>query len=109
MPFSGLFKWPWIGATWSLARSCACNGLGSQLRKLPTLWTNADRLRRRYSAVREDQRTEFERDRDRILYTSAFRRLSGITQIVRAGEADVFHTRQQHTIKVAQVGRRLAQ
>jgi hypothetical protein len=36
------------------------------------------------------------------------RRLSGITQIVRAGEADVFHTRQQHTIKVAQVGRRLA-
>jgi dGTPase len=35
--------------------------------------------------------------------------LAGITQIVRAGEADVFHTRQQHTIKVAQVGRRLAQ
>jgi dGTPase len=35
--------------------------------------------------------------------------LSGITQIVRAGEADVFHTREQHTIKVAQVGRRLAQ
>ncbi|MDR6954900.1 dGTPase [Ancylobacter sp. 3268] len=35
--------------------------------------------------------------------------MSGITQIVRAGEADVFHTRQQHTIKVAQVGRRLAE
>ena len=32
-----------------------------------------------------------------------------MTQIVRAGEADVFHTRQQHTIKVAQIGRRLAQ
>ena len=32
-----------------------------------------------------------------------------MTQIVRAGEADVFHTRQQHTIKVAQVGRRLAE
>ncbi len=56
-----------------------------------------------------DQRDEFERDRDRILYSSAFRRLAGITQIVRAGEADVFHTRQEHTIKVAQVGRRLAQ
>lgn len=56
-----------------------------------------------------DQRSEFERDRDRLLYSSAFHRLAGITQIVRSGEADVFHTRQQHTIKVAQVGRRLAQ
>lgn len=32
-----------------------------------------------------------------------------MTQIVRAGEAEVFHTRQQHTYKVAQIGRRLAQ
>ena len=56
-----------------------------------------------------DQRNAFQRDRDRILYSSAFRRLAGITQIVRAGEADVFHTRQQHTMKVAQVGRRLAE
>ena len=73
------------------------------------MWTHADRVRRRYSAVKRDQRADFERDRDRILYSSAFRRLSGITQIVRAGEADVFHTTQQHTIKVAQVGRRLPQ
>jgi dGTPase len=73
------------------------------------LWSENDRARRRHSAVREDQRDRFERDRDRILYSSAFRRLAGITQTVRAGEADVFHTRQQHTIKVAQVGRRLAQ
>ena len=43
------------------------------------------------------------------MYSTAFRRLSGVTQIVRTGEADVFHTRQQHTIKVAQVGRRLAE
>lgn len=56
-----------------------------------------------------DQRSEFERDRDRILYSSAFHRLAGITQIVRAGEFDVFHTRQQHTYKVAQIGRRLAE
>lgn len=66
----------------------------------------ADRL---HSVASEDQRQPFERDRDRILYSSAFHRLSGITQIVRSGEADVFHTRQQHSIKVAQVGRRLAQ
>jgi dGTPase len=56
-----------------------------------------------------DQRTPFERDRDRVLYSSAFHRLAGITQIVRAGELDIFHTRQQHTYKVAQIGRRLAQ
>ena len=54
-------------------------------------------------------RSEFERDRDRLLYSSNFHRLAGITQIVRAGEADYFHTRQQHTLKVAQLGRRLAQ
>jgi dGTPase len=72
-------------------------------------WTEQERTRRRHSVARDDQRHRFERDRDRILYSSAFRRLSGITQIVRAGEADVFHTREQHTIKVAQVGRRLAQ
>jgi len=56
-----------------------------------------------------DQRDEFARDRDRILYCSAFHRLAGITQIVRAGELDIFHTRQQHTYKVAQIGRRLAE
>ena len=71
--------------------------------------TQAERIARRYASSTDDQRTAFQRDRDRILYSSAFRRLSGITQIVRADEADVFHTRQQHTLKVAQVGRRLAE
>ena len=69
----------------------------------------SDRAERRHGGTAKDQRSEFERDRDRLLYSSAFHRLAGITQIVRAGEADVFHTRQQHTIKVAQIGRRLAQ
>jgi dGTPase len=72
-------------------------------------WTKDDREKRRFGASAKDQRNAFQRDRDRILYSSAFRRLSGITQIVRADEADVFHTRQQHTLKVAQVGRRLAE
>lgn len=67
------------------------------------------RGRRRHAASKEDQRTPFQRDRDRILYSSAFRRLDGVTQIVRADEADVFHNRLTHTIKVAQVGRRLAE
>lgn len=61
------------------------------------------------NGVKLDQRDPFEIDRDRILYSSAFHRLAGITQIVRAGELDIFHTRQQHTYKVAQIGRRLAE
>jgi len=72
-------------------------------------WTLENRQERRRTLTPEDQRLSFERDRDRILYSSAFHRLSGVTQIVRSGEADLFHTRQQHSYKVAQVGRRLAQ
>jgi dGTPase len=73
------------------------------------IWTLAQREERQHKKTGGDQRTHFERDRDRILYSSAFQRLAGITQIVRAGEGGVFHTRQQHTMKVAQVGRRLGQ
>jgi dGTPase len=62
-----------------------------------------------FKAPSSEQRDEFQRDRDRIIYSSAFHRLAGITQIARAGEESVFHTRQQHSLKVAQVGRRLAQ
>lgn len=72
-------------------------------------WSLADRQDRQFNVSKDDQRNRFARDRDRILYSSAFHRLSGITQIVRAGELDIFHTRQQHTYKVAQVGRRLAE
>jgi dGTPase len=72
-------------------------------------WTEADREARQFNVSKDDQRVRFARDRDRILYSSAFHRLAGITQIVRAGELDIFHTRQQHTYKVAQVGRRLAE
>lgn len=72
-------------------------------------WTVEQRANRLYAVGGEDQRNAFERDRDRVLYSSAFHRLAGITQVVLSGEEDVFHTRQQHSYKVAQVGRRLAQ
>lgn len=72
-------------------------------------WTDTQRAERRHRISDDDQRNPFQRDRDRILYSSAFHRLSGVTQIVRAGELDIFHTRQQHTIKVSQIGRRLAE
>ena len=58
---------------------------------------------------RGDQRGPFQRDRDRIIYTSAFRRLAWVTQVVAADEGDPFHTRLTHTLEVAQIGRRLAE
>lgn len=72
-------------------------------------WGESERAVRRHNVKASDQRTVFQTDRDRILYSSAFHRLAGVTQIVRVGEEDIFHTRYQHSIKVAQVGRRLAE
>jgi len=57
----------------------------------------------------EDQRTRFQRDRDRILYTSSFRRLAGVTQVVSAAEGHIFHNRLTHTLEVAQIARRIAE
>ncbi len=54
-------------------------------------------------------RSRFAQDRDRILYCAEFRRLAGVTQVAPAGEGAVFHNRLTHSIKVAQVGRRLAE
>jgi dGTPase len=56
-----------------------------------------------------DQRRRPERDRDRVLYTSALRRLAGVTQVATAGEGAIFHNRLTHTHEVAQIARRLAQ
>lgn len=72
-------------------------------------WTTEQRSERYYDISKPDQRNQAAIDRDRIQYSSSFHRLAGVTQIVRAGEADIFHTRQQHTYKVAQIGRRLAE
>jgi len=57
----------------------------------------------------DDQRTFAQRDRDRVLYSSAFRRLEGVTQVVASEEGHIFHNRLTHSLKVAQVGRRLAE
>ena len=67
------------------------------------------RTARRHNAGEEDQRHYFERDRDRVLYSSALRRLGGVSQVVSAEHIEPFHNRLTHTIKVAQLGRRLAQ
>lgn len=56
-----------------------------------------------------DRRKSYQIDRDRILYSSAFRRLAQVTQVVTAQEGHVFHNRLTHSLKVAQVARRLAE
>jgi dGTPase len=56
-----------------------------------------------------DRRSTFARDRDRLLYAGAFRRLAGKTQVVAAGDSGQYHTRLTHSLKVAQLGRRLAE
>lgn len=58
----------------------------------------------RVHPANSDQRSPYLRDRDRILYSRAFRRLSGVTQVARADEAPVYHDRLSHSLKVAQVG-----
>lgn len=67
------------------------------------------REKRRSNSKADDQRHRFERDRDRVLYTRAFRRLAGVTQVARANESYTYHDRLSHSLKVAQIGRRLAE
>ncbi len=53
-------------------------------------------------------RTEFQRDRDRILHCKSFRRMKFKTQVFIAPEGDHYRTRLTHTLEVSQVARTLA-
>jgi dGTPase len=68
-------------------------------------WASRGRL---HMEADSPTRSDFQRDRDRIVHTTAFRRLKHKTQVFIAADGDHYRTRLTHTIEVAQIARALA-
>ncbi|MBN1844677.1 MAG: HD domain-containing protein, partial [Sedimentisphaerales bacterium] len=63
---------------------------------------------REYPEPEHDYRSCFQRDRDRIVHSAAFRRLEAKTQVFLDADSDYYRTRLTHTVEVAQIARTMA-
>jgi len=77
-------------------------------RLAPYACHSRENLGRLYPEDEPEYRTSFQRDRDRIIHTTAFRRLEYKTQVFFNYEGDYYRTRLTHTLEVAQIARAIA-